>query len=87
MKLRFGWGPLDGAEGMQRNVDLVRTVTYDQDHDLTTKTDRRFLLDDLLQGIVRTVARRNLPKSWCGLNVETSAATKRNNCLVQGITA
>jgi L-rhamnonate dehydratase len=26
MKLRFGWGPVDGAEGMQRNVDLVRTV-------------------------------------------------------------
>jgi L-alanine-DL-glutamate epimerase-like enolase superfamily enzyme len=26
MKLRFGWGPVDGAEGMWRNVDLVRTV-------------------------------------------------------------
>jgi L-alanine-DL-glutamate epimerase-like enolase superfamily enzyme len=26
MKLRFGWGPTDGASGMQRNVDLVRTV-------------------------------------------------------------
>jgi L-alanine-DL-glutamate epimerase-like enolase superfamily enzyme len=26
MKLRFGWGPPDGAEGMQKNVDLVRTV-------------------------------------------------------------
>jgi len=26
MKLRFGWGPTDGAEGMQRNVALVRTV-------------------------------------------------------------
>jgi L-alanine-DL-glutamate epimerase-like enolase superfamily enzyme len=26
MKLRFGWGPIDGAEGMQRNVELVRTV-------------------------------------------------------------
>ncbi|HXE80205.1 MAG TPA: L-rhamnonate dehydratase [Vicinamibacterales bacterium] len=26
MKLRFGWGPIDGAAGMQRNVDLVRTV-------------------------------------------------------------
>ena len=26
MKLRFGWGPADGAEGMQRNVELVRTV-------------------------------------------------------------
>lgn len=26
MKLRFGWGPIDGAEGMLRNIDLVRTV-------------------------------------------------------------
>ena len=26
MKLRFGWGPSDGAAGMQRNLGLVRTV-------------------------------------------------------------
>jgi L-lyxonate dehydratase len=26
MKLRFGWGPTDGADGIHRNVDLVRTV-------------------------------------------------------------
>ena len=26
MKLRFGWGPVDGAAGMQRNLSLVRTV-------------------------------------------------------------
>jgi L-rhamnonate dehydratase len=26
MKLRFGWGPIDGADGMRRNIDLVRTV-------------------------------------------------------------
>ena len=26
MKLRFGWGPTDGADGMQHNIDLVRTV-------------------------------------------------------------
>jgi L-rhamnonate dehydratase len=26
MKLRFGWGPADGASGMQLNVELVRTV-------------------------------------------------------------
>ena len=26
MKLRFGWGPADGAQGMQKNVELVRTV-------------------------------------------------------------
>ena len=26
MKLRFGWGPLDGAAGMQRNIELLKTV-------------------------------------------------------------
>ena len=26
MKLRFGWGPVDGAAGMQKNVELVRAV-------------------------------------------------------------
>ena len=26
MKLRFSWGPSDGASGMQQNVELVRTV-------------------------------------------------------------
>ncbi|HEX3730254.1 MAG TPA: L-rhamnonate dehydratase [Opitutaceae bacterium] len=26
MKFRMGWGPVDGAEGMQRNVALARTV-------------------------------------------------------------
>src|SRR5438309_9508540 len=26
MKLRFGCGPVDGAEGMQHNVELVRPV-------------------------------------------------------------
>ncbi|MGB6545265.1 MAG: L-rhamnonate dehydratase [Candidatus Acidiferrales bacterium] len=26
MKLRFGWGPVDGAEGMRKNIALVRTA-------------------------------------------------------------
>ena len=26
MKLRFGWGPVEGAEGMQHNIALIRTV-------------------------------------------------------------
>ena len=26
VKMRFGWGPADGATGMRRNVDLVKTV-------------------------------------------------------------
>jgi len=36
MKLRFGWGPNDGAAGMQRNLALVRTVreTVGEDVDI-----------------------------------------------------
>ena len=26
MKLRFGWGPKDGAEGMRKNIELIKTV-------------------------------------------------------------
>ena len=26
MKMRFGWGPADGATGMQKNLDLLRTI-------------------------------------------------------------
>ncbi|HEV2247580.1 MAG TPA: enolase C-terminal domain-like protein, partial [Terriglobia bacterium] len=26
MKLRFGWGPVDGAAGMQKNLELLRTA-------------------------------------------------------------
>src|SRR5262249_13536178 len=26
MKLRFGWGPIDGAAGMQKNLELVKAV-------------------------------------------------------------
>jgi len=26
LKLRFGWGPVDGAAGMQKNLDLLRAV-------------------------------------------------------------
>ena len=26
VKMRFGWGPVDGAAGMHRNVELVRTI-------------------------------------------------------------
>ena len=26
VKMRFGWGPVDGAEGMRHNIDLVRTA-------------------------------------------------------------
>ena len=39
VKLRFGWGPVDGAKGMQRNLDLVRTVAFEGvDFDLQKTT-------------------------------------------------
>jgi L-alanine-DL-glutamate epimerase-like enolase superfamily enzyme len=39
MKLRFGWGPVDGAEGMQRNIDLVRTVRETVGNDVDVMAD------------------------------------------------
>jgi L-rhamnonate dehydratase len=39
MKLRFGWGPTDGAEGMQHNVALVRTVREAVGDDIDVMAD------------------------------------------------
>jgi L-rhamnonate dehydratase len=39
MKLRFGWGPVDGAAGMQRNVELVRTVREAVGNDIDVMAD------------------------------------------------
>jgi len=39
MKLRFGWGPTDGAAGMQRNLDLVRTVREAVGDDIDVMAD------------------------------------------------
>jgi L-rhamnonate dehydratase len=39
MKLRFGWGPADGAAGMQRNVALVRTVREAVGDDIDVMAD------------------------------------------------
>ena len=39
MKLRFGWGPVDGAEGMQHNVALVRTVREAVGDDIDVMAD------------------------------------------------
>jgi L-rhamnonate dehydratase len=39
MKLRFGWGPSDGASGMQRNVELVRTVRETVGDDIDVMAD------------------------------------------------
>jgi L-rhamnonate dehydratase len=39
MKLRFGWGPTDGAAGMQRNIELVRTVRQAVGDDIDVMAD------------------------------------------------
>jgi L-alanine-DL-glutamate epimerase-like enolase superfamily enzyme len=39
MKLRFGWGPVDGAAGMQRNLELVRTVREAVGNDIDVMAD------------------------------------------------
>lgn len=54
MKLRFGWGPVDGAEGMQRNVDLVRTVRE-------TVGDEIDVMADAYMGWTLDYAKRMLP--------------------------
>lgn len=54
MKLRMGWGPVDGAEGMQRNVALVRTVRE-------TVGDGVDLMADAYMGWTRDYALRMLP--------------------------
>jgi L-rhamnonate dehydratase len=39
MKLRFGWGSSDGAAGMQRNLELVRTVRETVGDDIDVMAD------------------------------------------------
>jgi L-alanine-DL-glutamate epimerase-like enolase superfamily enzyme len=54
MKLRFGWGPTDGAEGMRKNVDLVRTVRQ-------TVGDGVDIMADAYMGWSLDYAKRMLP--------------------------
>jgi L-rhamnonate dehydratase len=54
MKLRFGWGPADGARGMQRNVELVRTVRESIGDDID-------LMADAYMGWNLDYAKRMLP--------------------------
>ncbi|MGB2626197.1 MAG: L-rhamnonate dehydratase [Candidatus Acidiferrum sp.] len=54
MKLRFGWGPADGARGMQRNVELVRTVRE-------SIGDAVDLMADAYMGWTLDYAKRMLP--------------------------
>src|SRR5262249_1427565 len=39
MKLRFGWGPADGAAGMHRNIELVRAVRETVGNDVDVMAD------------------------------------------------
>jgi len=54
MKMRFGWGPTDGAEGMQKNVDLVRTLRE-------TVGDGVDIMADAYMGWTLDYAKRMLP--------------------------
>jgi L-alanine-DL-glutamate epimerase-like enolase superfamily enzyme len=54
MKLRFGWGPTDGAAGMQRNLELVRTVR-------STVGDEIDVMADAYMGWSLDYAKRMLP--------------------------
>jgi L-rhamnonate dehydratase len=54
MKLRFGWGPTDGAAGMHRNVELVRTVRE-------TVGDGIDVMADAYMGWTLDYARRMIP--------------------------
>ena len=54
MKLRFGWGPADGAASMQRNLELVRTVRDSIGNDVD-------LMADAYMGWTLDYAKRMLP--------------------------
>ena len=54
MKMRFGWGPLDGAEGMEKNVALVRTIRDTVGYGVD-------LMADAYMGWTLDYARRMLP--------------------------
>ena len=54
MKMRFGWGPVDGAAGMQRNIELVRTIREVIGYEID-------LMSDAYMGWTLDYARRMLP--------------------------
>ena len=54
MKLRFGWGPVDGAAGMQRNLELVRTTREVIGYEID-------LMADAYMGWTLDYARRMIP--------------------------
>ncbi len=54
MKMRFGWGPTDGAAGMEKNVALLRTIRDTVGYDVD-------LMADAYMGWTLDYARRMLP--------------------------
>ena len=54
MKMRFGWGPADGSQGMQRNVELVKTVRETVGYDIG-------IMAEAYMGWTFEYARRMLP--------------------------
>jgi L-lyxonate dehydratase len=54
MKLRFGWGPVDGAAGMERNLELARTVREVIGYEID-------LMADAYMGWTLDYARRMIP--------------------------
>jgi L-alanine-DL-glutamate epimerase-like enolase superfamily enzyme len=54
MKLRFGWGPMDGAAGMQKNIDLLRAAREVIGYDID-------LMADAYMGWTLDYAKRMLP--------------------------
>lgn len=54
MKMRFGWGPVDGAAGMQENLRLVRTVREVIGYEID-------LMADAYMGWTLDYARRMIP--------------------------
>jgi L-alanine-DL-glutamate epimerase-like enolase superfamily enzyme len=54
MKMRFGWGPADGAAGMQRNIELLKTLREVVGYEID-------LMGDAYMGWTLDYARRMLP--------------------------
>jgi L-rhamnonate dehydratase len=54
MKLRFGWGPADGAAGMRKNLDLVRTMRESVGEEID-------IMADAYMGWTLDYAKRMLP--------------------------
>jgi len=54
MKMRFGWGPVDGAAGMQKNLELVRNLREVIGYDID-------LMADAYMGWTLDYARRMVP--------------------------